>query len=134
MEDVGPLARHFMERFDATGRRELSSEAQWVLGEYAWPGNVQELEDCIEAMLTRSASAELEATDLAPALVERFKELSSTDAIPSRASSSVPGGAQPSKADRLKEEFSKLEVGPERPTLEGYERLWPPARAARHAR
>lgn len=120
LEDVPALATHFLARYDPTGARTLSSEALWVLGEYAWPGNVRELEDCIEGALARSAEPELSASDLAPALVERFKELSTADSIPG------PGGGGAGRRlreDPLAEAYAKLEAKGTPPSLEGYEKL-----------
>jgi transcriptional regulator with GAF, ATPase, and Fis domain len=50
-EDIGPLARFFLERYSEANRRdtpELSVEVLKVLLAHDWPGNVRELENCIE--------------------------------------------------------------------------------------
>jgi two-component system response regulator AtoC len=51
LEDILPLARHFLARFSAQNQRELtdiSPEAETLLLRYSWPGNVRELENTME--------------------------------------------------------------------------------------
>lgn len=51
LEDILPLARHFLARFSAQNQRELtdiSPEAETLLLSYSWPGNVRELENTME--------------------------------------------------------------------------------------
>jgi DNA-binding NtrC family response regulator len=49
-EDVGPLARAFLDRYGAApGRLDLTDEAWSVLENHDWPGNVGELEACLAA-------------------------------------------------------------------------------------
>ncbi|MGE0001049.1 MAG: sigma-54-dependent transcriptional regulator [Fimbriimonadaceae bacterium] len=51
LEDVAPLAMHFLERANAAnGRtvRQVSDKALEALRSYSWPGNVRELENAIE--------------------------------------------------------------------------------------
>jgi len=57
-EDILPLAKHFIARFNREMRREildLHPEAQACLTRYAWPGNVRELRNVLErAMILTS--------------------------------------------------------------------------------
>jgi len=58
MDDVPPLVDHFLRRHciaNGLEARELSQEAMRVLGRYSWPGNVRQLENCLEraAILSR---------------------------------------------------------------------------------
>ena len=51
IEDIRPLAEHFLAKFCLDNDRdllELDEEALSVLEKYAWPGNVRELENTIE--------------------------------------------------------------------------------------
>jgi DNA-binding NtrC family response regulator len=51
MEDIAPLVRGFVARFNTKFRKELydiSSEALATLESYAWPGNIRELENAIQ--------------------------------------------------------------------------------------
>ena len=54
-EDVMPIVQHYVDRYGSYGKRELSSEAAWVLGEYDWPGNAGEVESVIETALEDEA-------------------------------------------------------------------------------
>jgi transcriptional regulator with PAS, ATPase and Fis domain len=48
----------------------LSDEAMGLLARYHWPGNVRELQNVIEQLAWLNVDAEIEATDLPPALVQ----------------------------------------------------------------
>ncbi len=50
-EDIPLLVKHFIERYSSKydkSIRSISAEALGILMEYDWPGNVKELEECIE--------------------------------------------------------------------------------------
>lgn len=51
MDDIEPLAKHFMERHGG-GDRQLDGSALKVLGSQPWTGNARELENVIERSLT----------------------------------------------------------------------------------
>jgi len=60
-EDIELLARHFLKRYAARIKREitdLTPEALQLLKSYSWPGNIRELENAIEraVILTRGKS------------------------------------------------------------------------------
>jgi DNA-binding NtrC family response regulator len=51
LEDIGPLVRGFVARFNTKFRKDLydvSSEALAILESYSWPGNIRELENAIQ--------------------------------------------------------------------------------------
>ena len=50
VEDVVPLARHFLAFYGGLDGPRLSSEAEAVLLAYAWPGNVRELENIMKRL------------------------------------------------------------------------------------
>lgn len=65
--DVGPLARHFAERFAlADGRplRPISDEALAHLEQYHWPNNVRELENVIHRSVLLATGAMIEPEDI----------------------------------------------------------------------
>jgi DNA-binding NtrC family response regulator len=65
--DVLLLAQHFLERFAAQSRREvtgLSAAAAEKLLSYPWPGNVRELQNCIERAVALAAFDTLGVDDL----------------------------------------------------------------------
>ncbi|MEY2686282.1 MAG: hypothetical protein RL375_480 [Pseudomonadota bacterium] len=53
-DDIPPLVNHFIERFNKENRRKLrvSPDAMEVLTHCYWPGNVREIENCIERTAT----------------------------------------------------------------------------------
>ncbi len=65
-EDVGLLARHFVEATAAYGRKRLSADALACLEAYAWPGNVRELEHAIERASILAKGDEIRPEDLPP--------------------------------------------------------------------
>uniref|UniRef100_A0A832MK90 Sigma-54-dependent Fis family transcriptional regulator n=1 Tax=Eiseniibacteriota bacterium TaxID=2212470 RepID=A0A832MK90_UNCEI len=69
-EDIGPLARHFVERFCAELGRpaaRLDPGALRALAAYRWPGNVRELRNVIERVLLLEAEGdEIRAEHLPP--------------------------------------------------------------------
>jgi len=67
MEDVAPLATHFVQRYAAKfglGPRRLSGEAVEELSSYRWPGNVRELENVIQRAVVVSAGETITAGDI----------------------------------------------------------------------
>jgi DNA-binding NtrC family response regulator len=66
-EDIDALVTHFVERYSRElGRRELqiSEEARAVLRAYEWPGNIRELQNCIERAAILCDRNTIEARDL----------------------------------------------------------------------
>jgi two-component system, NtrC family, response regulator PilR len=60
-EDIGPLARHFIQKFSlqmGKSVREIDDQALAALPRYAWPGNVRELENVIERAVAITDPAE----------------------------------------------------------------------------
>ena len=67
MDDVLPLARHFLTKFcDKNGRElgELSASVERKLMSYAWPGNVREVENCMERAVVMARGDVIEPDDL----------------------------------------------------------------------
>ena len=52
-EDIPPLVEHFLDRFNLENRRhiDLGAEVISMLASYHWPGNIRELQNCIERMV-----------------------------------------------------------------------------------
>ena len=65
-EDVGLLARHFVEANAAYGRKRLGAAGLACLEAYTWPGNVRELEHAIERAAILSKGEEIQPDDLPP--------------------------------------------------------------------
>jgi DNA-binding NtrC family response regulator len=66
-EDIGPLTDFFVQRFARELNRpglRVTEEAGAVLRAYDWPGNIRELENCIERAAILSERNTIEARDL----------------------------------------------------------------------
>jgi len=57
-EDITPLAEHFLERFNRDNHRHIKLDADVVamLSRYHWPGNIRELQNCIERIVVLADS------------------------------------------------------------------------------
>jgi DNA-binding NtrC family response regulator len=61
-EDIGALARHFVEKYNHIHRRRITGitlEAQHRLQSHPWPGNVRELENVIQRAVLIASATEL---------------------------------------------------------------------------
>jgi DNA-binding NtrC family response regulator len=70
-EDIPLLAEHFLRRYAQRNGKNishLSDEAMVLLMDYPWPGNIRELEHCIERAVTLASGTVLTPDDLAPEL------------------------------------------------------------------
>jgi two-component system response regulator HydG len=65
-EDVGLLARHFVDVNAAYGPKRLAAAALSCLEAYTWPGNVRELEHAIERAAILAKDEEIQLEDLPP--------------------------------------------------------------------
>jgi Nif-specific regulatory protein len=70
-EDIPALVNHFMEKFSSKiGKqmRRISTSAISMLMAYHWPGNIRELENCIEHAVLVSSDGVIHGADLPPSL------------------------------------------------------------------
>ena len=70
-EDIPLLAEHFLRRYAERNDKRISHltpEAMSLLNDYAWPGNIRELEHCIERAVALASGHVLGPEDLAPEL------------------------------------------------------------------
>jgi DNA-binding NtrC family response regulator len=68
-DDVPPLVEHFLERACTRHRREpkrVAEAAMRIFCEYAWPGNVRQLKNCIERLVVIAPGSVIHADDLPP--------------------------------------------------------------------
>jgi DNA-binding NtrC family response regulator len=61
--DIPRLVAHFLDKYEA-GDRSISNEALQALTEYAWPGNIRELENTIERIVILSSDQVIGLDDL----------------------------------------------------------------------
>lgn len=66
-EDIPALVEHFLTRYGQHHR--LSSEIMDALLAYDWPGNIRELENCIQHMLAMNSGPYLHTADLPSSLL-----------------------------------------------------------------
>lgn len=104
IEDIGPLARWFLRDSDLR----LSDEALAALEEYAWPGNIRELKNCLNKASLCAAGPEIELCDLPVEIllepVESMDEAYSLDGLEQQTICRVlaqTGGHQQKAADLL---------------------------------
>jgi DNA-binding NtrC family response regulator/Tfp pilus assembly protein PilF len=71
LDDIVPLARHFLAFYGGFHGPRLSADAEAVLLSHGWPGNVRELENVMKRVGALHAGAErLDATALLPFLLQ----------------------------------------------------------------
>jgi DNA-binding NtrC family response regulator len=67
VEDIAPLARHFAHTLGATAGKRItgfSAEALQAMVNYSWPGNIRELQNCVERATIVASAAVIEEDDL----------------------------------------------------------------------
>ncbi|MBC2655975.1 sigma-54-dependent Fis family transcriptional regulator [Pseudomonas sp. MSSRFD41] len=67
VEDIGPLARHFAHSLGATAGKRItgfSPQALQAMANYNWPGNIRELQNCVERATIVATGQTIEASDL----------------------------------------------------------------------
>lgn len=65
-EDIGPLAEHFLQKYNEENGRSLSLDAAVmnIFHAYEWPGNVRELENTIERLVVMARGKTAAVSDL----------------------------------------------------------------------
>jgi two-component system NtrC family response regulator len=82
VEDIPALARHFAHVLGATAGKRItgfSPEALLAMARYPWPGNIRELQNCVERATIVASSQTIEESDL-PAYLFGSKPLDSSAA------------------------------------------------------
>jgi len=114
-EDVPSLIRHFLEKFKHEHRRTLQLAPSFVdlLSAYHWPGNIRELQNCIERLVALSDSKTVDINSIPESLASYFEHMRGTRTFPSAKpqSSSVqqtlPDKLDAIERDRLREALTK---------------------------
>ena len=74
-EDIPLLVNHFLEKFDPSHSKKISSEAMKVLTLYNWPGNIRELQNVIERALIVCQGAEIQPVHFPKELLNSIEEM-----------------------------------------------------------
>lgn len=93
VEDIAPLARHFAHTLGATAGKRItgfSPQALQAMAQYAWPGNIRELQNCVERATIVAAGSVIEEGDLPGYLFSGQTTDTGTRALPGD-SLEVPG-------------------------------------------
>ncbi len=75
-EDIIPLTRYFLSQYRNSSAQPLELEEGAlidVLKRYSWPGNIRELQNCMERMAVLARGGKLRATDLPPRILNETK-------------------------------------------------------------
>ena len=67
VEDIAPLARHFAHSLGAAAGKRItgfSPQALQAMAHYSWPGNIRELQNCVERATIVASGAVIEDDDL----------------------------------------------------------------------
>ena len=102
-EDIPLLVEHFLDRFNQENRRHIkfSRDVMAILARYHWPGNIRELQNCIERLVVLADSSHVTIAAIPKPLksyIDHIKEVT--------ASSLKPTGAGKA-ADTLPEDVQK---------------------------
>ena len=71
-EDIPDLVEHFLRRYGC--RHQMSREVLDLFQTYPWPGNVRQLEHCIQHMVAVNSGPELHLRDLPTALLNHLHQ------------------------------------------------------------
>lgn len=85
-EDIPLLIKHFLDKKAASEGvppKSISAEAMEVLSCYEWPGNVREIENMVEQIVTLSSSHQIDLGDIPLAIRRRWSRSTSDEPTPS---------------------------------------------------
>jgi DNA-binding NtrC family response regulator len=119
-EDVPLLAEAFLARYGAARGLCFSSEVRALLVQYDWPGNVGELERCVEDACAAAREGEIRVEHLTASLQELDRR-TRRDAIP--ATSPRRDKGRPERTGLTADTLADATVLDGIPSLESYEKL-----------
>ncbi len=93
-DDIPLLVNNFLLKYNQENNKNIrgfSNSAKNILFNYDWPGNIRELQHCIESAVVMSSGDEIEAEDL-PVKPDRIKNLSEI---------SIPYGTSLDEAEKI---------------------------------
>ena len=110
-EDIPELAAHFLKSFASrTGRplAHLEDDVLSALKQYAWPGNIREMENIIERALVIADAQGLTLADLPPEIVEGSLESTGLESDFEEDGELVPVGIHGERILRHRKERERL--------------------------
>ena len=78
-EDISLLVNYFLEKFDPSKTKKISSEAMKTLTQYNWPGNVRELQNAIERALIVCSGLEIQSIHFPKELLKVTNEFTAPE-------------------------------------------------------
>jgi DNA-binding NtrC family response regulator len=99
-EDILPLVERFLVQFG--GEYDLAPDALDALLRHEWPGNIRELQNCVEHMIALSTSSLLRMADLPASVVMAGR--------PARVFAAVSLAAPPTNAPRTLREIERTAI------------------------
>lgn len=114
-EDVPALIQHFLDKCNQEHGRSLQLAPSFVelLSAYHWPGNIRELQNCIERLVALSDSTLVDIHTIPESLVSYFEHMQATrspsNATPKPTSTqqTLPDKLDAIERDRLREALTK---------------------------
>ncbi len=114
-EDVPLLIRHFLAKFDQEPRRgfELAQPMVDLLKAYHWPGNIRELQNCVERLVVLSDSPIIDVDSIPDSLTSYFEHMRAARPLPktklphASAQQTLPARLGAIERDRLREALTK---------------------------
>src|SRR5258707_5506665 len=79
--DVAPLVHYFLDRFAPGKSVTISPVAMKMMFQYGWPGDVRELENCIERAVALGDQEVIEVSDLPPAVRQWEEQNAPADSL-----------------------------------------------------
>ena len=84
-DDIAALATHFLRRYAEKHSKQLSGFSERALGvlrDFDWPGNIRQLEQCVERAVVMARGVEIEPRDLPREIMTKMRSDDSLPAIP----------------------------------------------------
>lgn len=105
-EDIALLVEHFLDRFNRENRRriKLSPHVISMLVGYHWPGNIRELQNCIERIVVLADSSTVTISAIPKPLKSYIGHIRDVTTLPGKANVSKPHEPLPKNVRNLERE------------------------------
>ena len=114
-DDIGPLMTHFLEKFKRANSRDvqLGKDLVDLMSAYHWPGNIRELQNCMERLVVLAETSLIDVRSIPASLTPYFDNMRTVQSQPTPKSSSsashqtLPARLDAIERDRLREALRK---------------------------